>query len=141
MISSESNFLIEIIENIPDKELQREYFKKYLEIQKQSNNKNLENNNQYSLKTVLEKFTGKPRSIGIQDLQNEISEIKLQINSMIIQNEDLETRLKVLEKGKNQIVEETENIENTQLEEGESSQLFVNTITKMAYQNKFFYQT
>ena len=28
MISSESNFLIEIIENIPDKELQREYFKK-----------------------------------------------------------------------------------------------------------------
>ena len=29
MISSESNFLIEIVENIPDKELQREYFKKY----------------------------------------------------------------------------------------------------------------
>ena len=36
MISSESNFLTEIIENIPDKQLQREYFKKYLEIQKQS---------------------------------------------------------------------------------------------------------
>ena len=35
---------------------------------------------------------------------------------MIIQNEDLETRLKVLENGINQIVEETENIENTQLE-------------------------
>ena len=52
MISSESNFLIEIIENIHDKELQREYFKKYLEIQKQSNNRNLENNNQYNLKTV-----------------------------------------------------------------------------------------
>ena len=134
MISSESNFLIQIIENILDKELQREYFKKYLETQKQNNSRNPENNNQYSLKTVLEKFTGKPRSIGIQDLQNEISEIKLQINSMIIQNEDLEIRLKVLENGKNQIVEETENIENTQLEEGESSQLFVNIITKMITQ-------
>ena len=59
MISSESNFLIEIIENILDKELQREYFKKYLEIQKQNNNRNPENNNQYSLKTVLDKFTSK----------------------------------------------------------------------------------
>ena len=53
---------------------------------------------------------------------------------MIIQNEDLETRLKVLENGKNQIVEETENIENTQLEKEEFSQLFVNTITKMITQ-------
>ena len=113
MISSESNFLIE---NIPNKELQMEYFKKYLEIQKQSNNMNPENNNQYNLKTVLDKFASKPRSVGIQDLQNEISKIKLQINSMIVQNEDLETRLKVLEKGKTQIIEEPENIENMQLE-------------------------
>ena len=100
MISSESNFLIEIIENIPDKGLQREYFKKYLEIKKQSNNMNPENNNQYNLKTVLDKFASKPKSIGIQDLQNEIRQIILQINSMIVQNEDLETRLKVLEKRK-----------------------------------------
>ena len=50
---------------------------------------------------------------------------------MIIQNEDLEIRLKALEKGKNQMVEEAENM---QLEEGESSQLFVNTITKMITQ-------
>ena len=55
---------------------------------------NLENNNQYTLKTVLDKFTSKPRSVGIQNLQNEISQIKLQINSMIVQNEDLETRLR-----------------------------------------------
>ena len=53
---------------------------------------------------------------------------------MIIQNEDLETRLKVLENGINQIVEETENIENTQLEKGESSQLLVNIIMKMITQ-------
>ena len=45
IISSESNFLIEIIENILNKEFQREYFKKYLEIQKQNNNRNPENNN------------------------------------------------------------------------------------------------
>ena len=61
---------------------------------------NPENNNQYNLKTVLDKFASKPKSIGIQDLQNEIRQIKLQINSMIVQNEDLETRLKVLEKRK-----------------------------------------
>ena len=61
---------------------------------------NLENNNQYTLKTVLDKFTSKPRSVGIQNLQNEISQIKLQINSMIVQNEDLETRLTILEKRK-----------------------------------------
>ena len=34
MISSESNFLIEIIENIPDKELQKEYFKKIFKTSK-----------------------------------------------------------------------------------------------------------
>ena len=47
---------------------------------------------------------------------------------MLVQNDDLDLRLKVLEKGKIQI-EETKDEE--QLVEGESSQLFVNTITKM----------
>ena len=129
MISNESNLLIEIIENIPDKELQNEYFKRYLVMQKQNKNEKLENNNQLSLKTVLDRFTSKPKSVGIHDLQNEISQIKFQINSMLIQNEDLEIRLKTLEKGKN-----PEDIENIQLEEGESSQLFVNIITKMITQ-------
>ena len=130
MISSESNFLIEIIESILDPNLQKEYFKKFLEIQKQSNQKSLENNNNYNLKTVLDKFSSKLKSVGIQDLQHEISEIKLQINIMLVQNEDLDLRLKVLEKGKIQI-EETK--EEEQLE-GESSQLFVNAITKMIRQ-------
>ena len=100
MISSENNFLIEIIENIPDPNLQKEYFKKFLEIQKQSSQKKLENNNDYSLKTVLDKFSNKPKLVGIQDLQHEISEIKLQINTMLNQNENLDSRLKVLEKRK-----------------------------------------
>ena len=130
MISGENNFLIEIIESILDPNLQKEYFKKFLEIQKQSNQKSLENNNNYNLKTVLDKFSSKLKSVGIQDLQHEISEIKLQINIMLVQNEDLDLRLKVLEKGKIQI-EETK--EEEQLE-GESSQLFVNAITKMIRQ-------
>ena len=45
---------------------------------------------------------------------------------MIIQNQDIEIRLKDLEHGKIQTIEDTE-----QLEEEESSQLFVNTITKI----------
>ena len=62
---------------------------------------------------------------------------------MLVQNDDLDLRLKVLEKGKIQI-EETKKEE--QLEEGESSQLFVNTITKMIRQKwhikiRIFYQT
>ena len=89
---------------------------------------------------MLDKFSSKPKSVGIQDLQQEISEIKLQINTMLVQNEDLDLRLKVLENGKIQI-EETK--EEEQLEEGESSQLFVNAITKMIRQKwhikiKFF---
>ena len=131
MISSENSFLIQVIENILDPNLQKEYFKKFLEIQKQSNQKSLENNNNYSLKTVLDKFSSKPKSVGIQDLQHETSEIKLQINTMLVQKEDLDLRLKVLEKRKNQI-EETKDEE--QLEKGESSQLFVNAITKMIRQ-------
>ena len=50
---------------------------------------------------------------------------------MINQNQDLEIRLKVLEK---QNLQTFENTEEVQLEEGESSQLFVNTITKMITQ-------
>ena len=113
MISSENSFLIEVIENISDPNLQKEYFKKFLEIQKQSNQKSLENNNNYNLKIVLDKFSSKPKSV--QDLRHEISEIKLQINTMLVQKEDLDLGLKVLEEGKNKI-EETKDEE--QLEEG-----------------------
>ena len=49
---------------------------------------------------MLDKFSSKPKLVGIQDLQHEISEIKLQINTMLVQNDDLDLRLKVLEKGK-----------------------------------------
>ena len=115
MISSENSFLIEVIENISDPNLQKEYFKKFLEIQKQSNQKSIENNNNYNLKIVLDKFSSKPKSVGIQDLQHETSEIKLQINTMLVQNEDLDLGLEVLEEGKNKI-EETKDEE--QLEEG-----------------------
>ena len=72
-----------------------------------------------------------PKSAGIQDLQNEISQIKLHINKRQNQNQDIETRLQMLEHAKLQTIE---NIENEQLEEGESSQLFVNTIIRMSTQ-------
>ena len=68
-----------------------------MEIQKQNNEKQIENTNQYSLKIVLDQFS-KQKPIGIQDLQNEISQIKLQINTMLIQHQDIETRLQMLEK-------------------------------------------
>ena len=64
----------------------KKYFKKYLEIQWQSNEISLENTNQYNLKTVLDQFSKKPKLVRIQDLQNEISQIKFQINAMIVQN-------------------------------------------------------
>ena len=76
-----------------------------MEIQKQNNEKQIENTNQYSLKIVLDQFS-KQKPIGIQDLQNEISQIKLQINTMWIQNQDIETRLQMLEKWKVQIIED-----------------------------------
>ena len=43
----------------------------------------------------------KPKPIGIQDLQNEISQIKLQINTMLNQNQEIEIRLQMLENKKN----------------------------------------
>ena len=121
---------MELIDKLPDQNLQREYFLKKLEIQKQNNEKIIENTNQYNLKTVLAQFST-PKPIGIQDLQNEISQIKLHINKKQNQNQDIETRLPMLEHAKLQTIE---NIENEQLEEGESSQLFVNTITRMITQ-------
>ena len=51
--------------------------------------------NQYNLKIVLEQFS-KTKPIGIQDLQNEISSIKLQINTMISQNQEIENKLQIL---------------------------------------------
>ena len=131
VITSEQNFLMELIDKIPNPNLQKEYFKKYLKIQKQNNEKQLENTNQYNLKTILDQFF-KPKPIGIQDLQNEISQIKLQINTMLIQNQEIETRIQTLENKKIQTIED--NDDSKQLEEGESSQLFVKTITKMITQ-------
>ena len=80
---------------------------------------------------MLDQFSKQPKPIGIEDLQNEISQIKFQINTMLIQNQDLETRLKVLEQEK---IQTSENSKNKQLEEGESSQLLINTITRMITQ-------
>ena len=47
---------------------------------------------------------------------------------MLIQNEEIETILQILENVK---IQHIENNHNKQLEEGESFQLFVNTVTKM----------
>ena len=49
----------------------------------------------------------KQKPIGIQDLQNEISQIKLQINTMLNQNQEIEIRLQMLENKK-----KIQNIEN-----------------------------
>ena len=116
--------------NFPIKIFKENTLKKILEIQKQNNEKSIENTNQYNLKTVLDQFYA-PKPVGIQDLQNEISKIKLHINKRQNQNQDIETRLPMLEHAKLQTIE---NIENEQLEEGESSQLFVNTIIRMSTQ-------
>ena len=115
-----------MIDKLLDQNFQKEYFKKYLEIQKQNNERSPENTNQYSFKTVLDQFFA-PKPIRIQDLQNEISQIKFQINKIQNQNQYKETRLQMLEHEKLQLIE---TVEDKQLE-GESSQLFVNTITKM----------
>ena len=98
-------------------------------IQKQNNEKQqLENRNQYSLKIVLEQFS-KPKPIGIQNLHNEISQIKLQVNTKLIHNQEVETRLQMLENEKAQIIED----DNKQLK-GEFWELFVKTITRMKTQ-------
>ena len=54
VILSKQNFLMELIDKISYPNLQKEYFKKYLEIQKQNNERQIENTNQYNLKTVLD---------------------------------------------------------------------------------------
>ena len=115
VITSEQNFLMELIDKLPDQNLQREYFKKYLKIQKQNNEKIIENTNQYNLKTVLDQFS-MPKPIGIQDLQNEISQIELHMNKKQNQNQDIETRLQIVCKYYNK-----------------------NDYSKMAYQSKTFY--
>ena len=52
---------------------------------------------------------------------------------MLIQNQEMETRLQRLENEKNQIIED----DNKQLDEGESSELFVKTITRMKMQKRY----
>ena len=47
---------MELIDKLPDQNLQREYFKKKMEIQKQNNEKSIDITNQYNLKTVSDQF-------------------------------------------------------------------------------------
>ena len=97
VITSKQNFLLELIDKIPYPNIQRKYFKKYLEFQKLDKEHKSKSTNQYNLKIVLEQFS-KPKPIGIQDLQNEISPIKLQINTMISQNQEIEKQTSNLRK-------------------------------------------
>ena len=130
VITSEQNFLLDLIDKLPNQNLQTEYFKKYLEIQRQNNERSLENTNQYSLKTVLGQLSVL-KTIGILELQNGINQIKLQINKIQNQNQEIKTRLQILEHENFQTLEM---IEEKILEERESSQLFVHTITRMITQ-------
>lgn len=91
MLTSEESLLIEAINKITYPQTQQEYITKILNLRKNS-----ENNNQYNLKTTLEQFS-KPKPSTLQDLQQEVSQIKIQIGKLKQQSKNFAQRIDKLE--------------------------------------------
>ena len=84
VISKDKNILLDLVDSIEDPELQRKYLIKIKDLITKEESNMIENNKEYGMKNVLEKFKKEKKSsnVTIKDLQEEIGKIKREIKKL-----------------------------------------------------------
>ena len=104
MLTTDQELLLEVIDQIEDKEAKAKYIRKVLEQQNSKPKINL--SNAYQMKDIFQYYK-KQEPATLQDLQEEVKQIKLQIEELKLCNQNIDLRITNLENQKEVLTSET----------------------------------
>ena len=106
MLTTDQELLIEMIDQIEDKESKRKYIRKVLEQQNSKPKPKTNLSNAYQIKDIFQYYK-QQQPATLQDLQEEVKQIKLQIEELKFFNQNIDIRLTNLEHQKEVLTSET----------------------------------
>ena len=106
MLTTDQELLLEMIDQIEDKEAKTKYIRKVLEQQNSKPKPKLNLSNAYQMKDLFQYYK-KQEPATLQDLQEEVKQIKLQIEELKLFNQSMDTRITNLEHQKEVLTSET----------------------------------
>ena len=107
MLTADQELFIEMIDQIEDKETKAKYIRKILE--QQNTKPKFKNNlsNSYQMKDIF-KYYKNQEPATIQDLQEEIKQLKTQIDEIKLYTQNIDSRITNLENQKDTLTSETD---------------------------------
>ena len=106
MITADQELIIEMIDKIEDKEAKKKYIRKILEQQNSKPKPKINLSNAYQMKDIF-KYYEKQEPATLKDLQEEIKQIKSQIDEIKLYTQNIDVRLTNLEHQKEVLTDET----------------------------------
>ena len=106
MLTADQELLLEMIDQIEDKEAKAKYIRKVLEQQNSKPKPKANISNVYQMKDVFQYYK-KQEPATLQDLQEEVKQIKIQIEELKLFNQNIDTRITNLEHQKEVLTSET----------------------------------
>ena len=105
MLTTDQELLLEMIDQIEDKEAKTKYIRKVLEQQNSKPIPKINLSNAYQMKDLFQ-FYKKQEPATLQDLQEEVKQIKIQIEELKLFNRSMDTRITNLEHQKEVLTSE-----------------------------------
>ena len=118
MLIADQELLLEIIDQIEDKEAKAKYIRKILEQQNLKPKTKINLSNAYQIKDIFQYYKKQERAT-LKDLQEEVKQIKIQIDELKLFNQNIDTRIINLEHQKEVLTSET----------NEDLEIFVHSMT------------
>ena len=106
MISDDQDLIIEMIDQIEDKEAKKKYIRKVLEQQHSKPKPKVNLSNAYQMKDIFQYYK-KQEPATVKDLQEEIKQIKTQIDELKLFTQNIDDRLINIEHQKEVLTSET----------------------------------
>ena len=106
MLTADQELLLEMIDQIEDKEAKAKYIRKVLEQQNSKPKPKVNLSNVYQMKDLFQYYK-KQEPATLQDLQEEVKQIKIQIEELKLFNQNIDSRITNLEHQKEVLTSET----------------------------------
>ena len=106
MLTADQELLLEMIDQIEDKQAKAKYIRKVLEQQNSKPKPKINLSNAYQMKDLFQYYK-KQEPATLQDLQEEVKQIKIQIEELKYFNQSMDTRIINLENQKDVLTSET----------------------------------
>ena len=106
MVTADQELLLEMIDQIEDKEAKAKYIRKVLEQQNSKPKLKTNLSNAYQIKDIFQYYKQQEPAT-LKDLQEEVKQIKIQIEDLKLFNQNIDTRITNLENQKEVLTSET----------------------------------